>query len=98
MGRRDRTLLSEVERRRVLIPLKSGAALRGVLWASGDGLLVLKAAEYLEENHDPVPVDGEAIVETANVEFVQVLPVDNRPLSSSLPPLPPPPAAGIRAW
>jgi hypothetical protein len=98
MGRRDRTLLSEVERRRILVPLKSGAALRGILWATGDGLLVLKAAEYLEDGRDPVPIDGEAIIETTNVEFVQVLPVDTRPLSSALPTLPPPPDAGTRVW
>lgn len=97
MGRRDRTLLSEVERRRVLVPLKSGAALRGILWASGQGLLTLKAAEYLEDGREPVPIDGEAIIETSNVEFVQVLPVDPRPLTST-PALPPPPAAGSRVW
>lgn len=60
--------------RRVLVNLKTGNAVRGVLVEQAGGLLMLKASEYLEVGREPVPVDGEVLVELGNVDFVQVLP------------------------
>lgn len=63
-----------VLRRRVLVNLKSGNAIGGVLWTRSRRYLVLKGAELLESGRAPVAVDGEVLVERSNVDFVQVLP------------------------
>lgn len=60
-------------RRTVLVNLRSGNALRGVLWATPAPLLVLRGTSLLEPGRDPVGLDGEVIVERTNVDFVQVL-------------------------
>jgi hypothetical protein len=61
-------------RRRVLVNLKTEKAFRGVLFAKRGPLLVLKDVELLEAGRDPVRIDGEVLVERANLDFVQVLP------------------------
>lgn len=61
-------------RRRVLINLKTDKAFRGVLWARRGPLLVLKGPELLEGGRQPVAMDGEVVIERANVDFLQVLP------------------------
>lgn len=63
-----------VLRRRVLVNLKTGKALEGVLWTRRRGVLVLKDATLLEPKAQPVPVDGEVLIERANVDFVQIAP------------------------
>jgi small nuclear ribonucleoprotein (snRNP)-like protein len=63
-----------VLRRRVLVNLKTGKALEGVLWTRRRGVLVLKDATLLEPKVPPVKVDGEVLVDRANVDFVQVAP------------------------
>lgn len=60
-------------RRRVLVSLRTGRALDGVLWDRTDGWLVLRGARLLEPGSDPVEVDGEATVDAAQVEWVQLL-------------------------
>lgn len=70
MRRRRRSL----ERKFVLVALKSGASLRGVLWSHAGDLYVLRHAEYLEPHREPVILDGSLVVDLDNVEFVQVLP------------------------
>jgi hypothetical protein len=60
-------------RRSVVVNLRSDKALKGVLWAKQGGLLVLRSTQLLEPGHQPVPVDGDVLVQDGNVDFVQVL-------------------------
>lgn len=60
-------------RKRVVVNLQ-GSAFRGVLWAKRGPLLVLRHAELLEAGREPMPLDGEVVVERSRVEFIQVLP------------------------
>jgi hypothetical protein len=48
-------------------------AFAGVLWAQRGPLLVLRNAELLEQGAQPVPMDGEVVIERSRVEFVQVV-------------------------
>lgn len=58
-------------RRRVLVNLRTDKAIEGVLWATRGELLVLRGAVVLEGGK-AIKVDGEVVVEMANVDFVQV--------------------------
>lgn len=58
-------------RHKVLVNMHSGKAFQGVLWARRGRLLVLKSAELLEPNAEPVALDGDVIVDRAEVEFLQ---------------------------
>jgi len=60
-------------RRRVLVNLRTEKAFRGVLWAKRGPLLVLKEVEMLEAGREPLKLDGEVVIERANVDFLQVL-------------------------
>lgn len=61
-------------RRRVLVNLKTGRALRGVLWARAGRYVVLKDVELFEPGRTQAQaVTGEVVVEESNVDFVQVL-------------------------
>lgn len=53
--------------------LRTDKALRGVMWGQRGELLILKDVELLEPGRQPVRVDGEVVVEAANVDFVQIL-------------------------
>ena len=59
-------------RRQVLVQLLSGRAVRGVLWALKGRLLVLKSATLLEPGSDPVAMDGDVVIERAQVDYTQV--------------------------
>lgn len=61
-------------RRTVVVNTKTGRSFRGVLYAKRGPLLVLKGAVTFDGPTE-IPVDGEAIVERANVDWIQVLPV-----------------------
>jgi len=65
-------------RRRVLVNLKTGNAVEGVLWTRRRGVLVLKAATLHQPKTAPAPLDGEVLVDRANVDFVQVLPAPSK--------------------
>ncbi len=60
-------------KRRVIVNLKTERAFRGVLWRRRWGYLVLRQAEMLRPGGETTPVDGEVLIERANVDFVQVL-------------------------
>lgn len=60
-----------IVRRRVLVNLRSGKAITGVLWARRGRTLVLKSAELLEPGSAPVQLDGDVILDRDQVEFVQ---------------------------
>lgn len=59
-------------RRRVVVNLKAGGAIRGILWSQRGGLLELRHAEVLDEGARATPAAGSVIVERSNVDFVQV--------------------------
>lgn len=61
--------------RRVIVNLLSGDAIEGVLLRAKGQLLFLADATLLPEQGQPTPVDGEVIVERAQIAFVQALPV-----------------------
>lgn len=61
-------------RRRVVVSLKTGISVSGVLWAKRGSIIILKRAEILEAGRPPTPADGEIVIESENVDFVQVLP------------------------
>ena len=60
------------EKRQVLVNTKTDRAFRGVLWRKAWGYLVLRNAEMLAEGKT-VPMDGEVVIERANVDFIQVV-------------------------
>lgn len=59
--------------RRVVVNTKTDRAFRGVVWRRRGGFLVLRNAEMLEGKERVVPLDGEILIESANVDFIQVL-------------------------
>ena len=60
-----------VVHRRVLINLLSQKAIEGVLVRQVGPLLVVKDARIHEPGADPVPIDGEVVLERDNVDFIQ---------------------------
>jgi hypothetical protein len=48
-------------------------AFAGILWAQRGPLLVLRDVEMHEPGAQPQPLDGEVVVERAQVEFIQVV-------------------------
>lgn len=62
---------SHVVYRRVIVNLKSGRAVDGVLVRRSGPLLFLKNAALLEQGVDPVGLDGETVIERAEVDFIQ---------------------------
>ena len=60
------------EVRQVVVNLKSDKALKGVLYKRNYDYIILKQA-VLIENAQTKPVDGEVMVFTNEIEFVQVL-------------------------
>jgi hypothetical protein len=60
--------------RSVLLNLKTGEALSGVLWSTNGPWFVLRQASALTVGSKPAAIDGEAVVHRDNIAFVQVLP------------------------
>lgn len=58
---------------RVLINLKSGRGVDGLLVRKAGPLLFLRNATALEPGAQPVPLDGEAIVQHGDIDFIQKL-------------------------
>lgn len=59
--------------RKIILNTKSDRAFRGVLWRKARGYLILRNAEMLKATDMVVPVDGEVVVPSENVDFLQVL-------------------------
>ena len=59
--------------RTVIVNTKTDRAFRGVLWRRGWGYLVLRNAEMLKTKGEVVAMDGEVVIESANVDFIQVI-------------------------
>lgn len=62
-----------VVRRRVVVNLKDGRAIEGVLFKQSGPLLVVVNAHLHVEGAEPLLLDGEAVVERAEVSFIQAL-------------------------
>lgn len=60
--------------RRVIVSTKTGKSFRGVLWQRRTGYLVLRNAQLLKARGEVVAMDGEVVIDVANIDFVQVLP------------------------
>lgn len=60
-------------RRRVVVNTKTDRAFRGVLWRTRWGYLVLRNAEMVRDREGTVEMDGEIVIERANVDFIQVV-------------------------
>lgn len=71
------SVLNNRIRARVIVTTKRGDAFSGVLWEADKSAIVLRNAEQLTEstNPDPIaaPVDGELVVLSADVAYLQVL-------------------------
>lgn len=61
------------ELRRVVVNCKSEAVFQGVLWRRRRGYLVLRNASLLRPKSVPLKLDGEIVIEKANVDFIQVM-------------------------
>lgn len=59
--------------RRVLVNLKTEKAFEGYLYARRGDLLLLKEVVLLEPRAEPVPIDGDVVLERSVVDFVQIL-------------------------
>jgi len=59
--------------RRVVVNLKTGRAIDGLLVRKDGPLLFLKNAVLLEEGSEPAAIDGEAVVHAAEIDFIQAL-------------------------
>jgi hypothetical protein len=60
-------------RSRVVVTLKSGAAFDGVLHTADGSAWVLRSAHALGAGEDggPVPVDGEVLILTSDIDYAQ---------------------------
>ena len=58
-------------RQRVIVNLRAGNAIGGVLWSQSRGWLVIKRPQLLEPGAKAVPMDGDAVIECAQVAFIQ---------------------------
>lgn len=61
----------QVERRQVVVNMVGGNAISGVLFKQDGPLLVLKNAAYHEGRNEPTPLDGDVVIERANVLWIQ---------------------------
>lgn len=67
--------------RRLLVNLTTDKAIAGVLLARRGPLLVLANAELLEPGRaHPLRLDGEVLVDVANVDFIQQIPPPAEPI------------------
>lgn len=57
---------------RVLVNMEDGRAFDAVLYDQRGQLLILRNATLIEPGTEPVPVDGEVLIERARVSFIQV--------------------------
>lgn len=58
-------------RRKILANLTDGTAIDGVLYKQDGPLIVIKNATLLEPGADPVPLDGDVVIERDRIMFIQ---------------------------
>ena len=59
--------------RKILVNLLSGNAISGVCTHEERYALIVKGATVHEPGSDPVPADGEILIDRSNVDFIQLL-------------------------
>lgn len=59
--------------RRVVVNLKTGRALDGLLVRKSGDLVFLRNATALEPGAAPLTLDGEAVVSRSDIDFIQAL-------------------------
>ena len=59
--------------RQIIVSTRTDRSFRGVLWRKRRGYLVLRNAEMLRSKGETVPMDGEVVIPSANVDFIQVI-------------------------
>lgn len=59
--------------RKVLVSLFSGNAVSGVLVKTPGPLLILAGCLVHETGAEPMPADGEIVIDSANVDYVQIV-------------------------
>jgi small nuclear ribonucleoprotein (snRNP)-like protein len=59
--------------REVIVNTKTDKSFRGVLWSRRRGYIVLRNASMLQPRGDAIKMDGEVMIESANVDFIQVV-------------------------
>lgn len=69
MGRSSR--FAQTVRQNVVVHLRSGKSLAGILREEYDDCVSLSAVVLLSEN-GPVPVDGEVLIRYSEIDFTQV--------------------------
>jgi small nuclear ribonucleoprotein (snRNP)-like protein len=57
--------------RRVIVNLVDGSSIQGVLYRDPGNLIVLKDAIYHEPGNEPIPLDGDTVIERTKVLFIQ---------------------------
>lgn len=62
-----------VKARRVVVNLRSGQAIEGLLVKQEGPLLFIAEARLHEGSENSVPIDGQAAVERPNIDFIQIL-------------------------
>lgn len=62
-----------VKARRVVVNLRSGQAIDGLLTRQQGPLLFLSEARLLEGSDQPTPIDGQAVIERQTIDFIQML-------------------------
>lgn len=62
-----------VKARRVVVNLRSGQAIEGLLVKQEGPLLFIAEARLHEGGENPVPIDGQAVLERPNIDFIQIL-------------------------
>jgi hypothetical protein len=62
-----------VRARRVVVNLRSGQAIEGLLVRQEGPLLFIAEARLHEGSDNPVVIDGQAVVERQTVDFIQIL-------------------------
>lgn len=62
-----------VRARRVVVNLRSGQAVDGLLVRQAGPLLFIAEGQLMEGNSSPIPLDGQAVIERQNIDFIQVL-------------------------
>jgi small nuclear ribonucleoprotein (snRNP)-like protein len=66
-----RPYLKNLEAETVIVHTRDGSSIRGVLLAVHSDVYVLRHAAYLNGDGSKVAIDGEALVPTARVGFIQ---------------------------
>lgn len=65
-------ILGHVVHQRVVINLKSGTAVAGVVTTSKRSFCVVRDATVIERGMQPAVADGEVVVERDHIDYIQI--------------------------